>query len=107
MIRFIVRALGFVLVAVGFVALVIDGTKSIAGSRLIYTVIGETWRTLQPASLNAVQPVLEKAGFAWLWDPVMLNLLVLPTALVGLGLGGLLMIAGRRREPQIGVIGRR
>ncbi|WP_204325241.1 hypothetical protein, partial [Stenotrophomonas maltophilia] len=46
MIRFALRLVGFVLIALGFIALVIDGTKSIAGGRLIYTVIGETWRTL-------------------------------------------------------------
>ncbi|QCI65232.1 hypothetical protein [Phreatobacter stygius] len=107
MIRFVLRLVGFILVALGFIALVIDGTKSIAGGRLIYTVIGETWRTLHSDSLQAVQPALEKAGLAWLWDPVMLTVLILPTALAGLGLGALLMIAGRKYEPQIGVIGRR
>lgn len=107
MIRFVLRLIGFVLIALGFIALVIDGTKSIAGGRLIYTVIGETWRTLHSDSLQALQPALETRGLGWLWDPVMLTVLILPTALAGLGLGALLMIAGRKHEPRIGVIGRR
>jgi hypothetical protein len=107
MIRFVFRLFGFGLMALGFVALVIDGTKSIAGSRLIYTELGETWRTLSLDSLNAAEPALARHGLAWLWDPAVTSVLILPTALVGLGLGAVLMMAGRRREPRIGVIGRR
>lgn len=107
MIRFSLRLLGFVFTALGFVALVIDGARSVAGGRLIYTVVGETWRAVHFNSLQLIQPALERHVAEWLWDPVMLTILLLPTALVGLGLGGLLLALGRRREPTIGVIGRR
>jgi hypothetical protein len=107
MIRFVFRFIGFILIAAGFVALVIDGTKSIAGQRLIYTVVGETWRAIHADSLGSLQKAIEARGITWLWDPVMLTALILPTAAVGLGLGALFMMIGRRHDPQIGVIGRR
>jgi hypothetical protein len=107
MIRLLFRLLGLVIALAGFVALVIDGTRSIAGSRLIYTVVGETWRMIHPDSLVALQALLERRQLGWLWDPGVLTLMVLPTALVGLGLGALFLLIGRRREPRIGVIGRR
>ena len=107
MIRFLFRFVGFILIASGFVALVIDGTRSIAGQRLIYTVVGETWRTIHADSLANLEKAIAARGILWLWDPVMLTALILPTAAVGLGLGALFMLIGRRREPQIGVIGRR
>lgn len=107
MIRFPLRIAGFLLIAAGFVALVIDGTRSIAGQRLMMTSISDTWRSIHLDSLAQVQKALQASGPEWLWDPLMLVVLALPTAAVGLGLGALLMLAGRRREPQIGVIGRR
>lgn len=107
MIRFPFRLAGFLLIAAGFIALVIDGTRSIAGQRLMMTAVSDTWRAIHLDSLGQVQKALEGAGSAWLWDPVAVTLISLPTAAVGLVLGALLMLAGRRREPQIGVIGRR
>ncbi len=107
MIRFPLRLAGFLLIAAGFVALVIDGTRSIAGQRLLMTSVSDTWRAIHLDSLGAAQKALQASGPAWLWDPLALTLLALPTAAVGLVLGTLLMLVGRRREPQIGVIGRR
>lgn len=107
MIRFPLRLAGFLLIAAGFVALVIDGTRSIAGQRLLMTSVSDTWRAIHLDSLGEVQKALQASGPAWLWDPLALTLLALPTSAVGLALGTLLMLAGRRREPQIGVIGRR
>lgn len=107
MIRFVLRLAGFLVMAVGFIALVIDGTRSIAGQRLIATTGAETWRAIHADSLSQVEKALAARQLDWLWDPVILTALVVPTAVTGLVLGALLMLAGRRREPQIGVIGRR
>lgn len=107
MFRFLFRIVGFVLIATGFVALVIDGTRSIAGQRLIATSGAETWRAIHPDSLMAAEKALAARNLVWLWDPVLLNALALPTAAIGLLLGALFMLIGRRNEPQIGVIGRR
>lgn len=107
MIRFVLRLAGFLMIAVGFVALVIDGTRSIAGQKLILTTGAETWRAIHADSLAQVEKALAARHMDWLWDPVLLWALAVPTAVTGLLLGSLLMLAGRRREPGIGVIGRR
>jgi hypothetical protein len=107
MFRFLFRLIGFVLLAAGFVALVIDGTKSIAAGRVIVTVLGETWRNLHFTSLQTAQPAIEHHLASWLWDPVMMSVLLSPTAAVGLIVGAMLMWLGRKPAPRIGVIGRR
>lgn len=107
MIRLPFRILGFVLIVAGFVALVIDGTRSIAGQRLIATALSDTWRAVHLDSLTRAEAWLRQAAPPWVWDPVVLTLIALPAAAVGLGLGALLMWIGRSRAPQIGVIGRR
>lgn len=107
MIRLPLRILGFVLIVAGFVALVIDGTRSIAGQRLIATAVSDAWRAVHFDSLTRAEAWLRQAAPPWVWDPAMLTLIGLPVAAVGLGLGSLLMWIGRSRAPQIGVIGRR
>lgn len=107
MFRFLFRLIGFILLAAGFVALVIDGTKSIAAGRVMVTVLGETWRNLHFASLQVAQPAIERHVAVWLWDPVILSVLLSPTAAVGLITGAVLMWLGRKPAPRIGVIGRR
>jgi len=107
MIRFLFRLLGLVLIAVGFVALVIDGTRSIAGQRLITTSGADSWRAIHPASLGEVEKLLVARDLDWVWDPGLLAVLAVPTAVTGLLLGAIMMLIGRRNEPQVGVIGRR
>ncbi|MBL8570803.1 MAG: hypothetical protein JNK84_17160 [Phreatobacter sp.] len=107
MIRFLFRLIGLVLIAVGFVALVIDGTRSIAGQRLITTSGADSWRAIHPASLGEVEKLLVARDLGWLWDPGLLAVLAMPTAVIGLTLGAMMMLIGRRNEPQVGVIGRR
>ncbi len=107
MIRFVFRLIGFLLIAAGFVALVIDGTRSIAGQRLITTSGADTWRAIHADSLAQLDKLLAARGLGWLWDPVLLTALAIPTAATGLALGALFMLIGRRNEPQVGVIGRR
>lgn len=107
MIRLLLRLAGFMLIAAGFVMLVIDGTRSIAGRRIIATPLGETWRSVHFDSLVQLQKAVEAGAPAWAWDPVAVTVLALPTAGLGLATGALLMLAGRRPEPRIGVVGRR
>jgi hypothetical protein len=107
MIRLPLRIAGFLVIAAGFVALVIDGTRSIAGQRLITTDVSEVWRAIHSASLAQSEAWLRGGAPDWVWDPLVLTLISLPAAAVGLGLGALMMWLGRSRAPQIGVIGRR
>jgi hypothetical protein len=101
MIRFLLRFIGLLSLALAFIFLVYDGTKSIADQRWYVTKVAEVWATLHESSLTEVRPILE--GLAtWLWDPVASNILNAPTALVLVIFGTILVLLGRKRRPLIG-----
>ena len=101
MIRFLLRFIGLLSLALAFIFLVYDGTKSIADQRLYVTKVAEVWATLHEASLTQVRPTLE--GLApWLWDPVASNVLNAPICLVLVIIGTILVLLGRKRRPLIG-----
>lgn len=101
MLRFIFRILGLFLLAGAFAALVIDGTRSIAGGGLLLTPLGKTISWFAPDALKNPQALLE-GRIPFLWDPVMVRLLLLPTWLVVGSLGTLIMALTRKRRPRIG-----
>ncbi len=105
--RFLVRMLGYLLVAGGFVTLLTDGARSIANSVLGFTPLGETLFALFGERYRLLQPAVERNLHPLLWDPVLLNAMLAPTALVGLGLGLLLLWLGAERKPAIGIVTRR
>jgi hypothetical protein len=102
MIRFVLRTLGLWILAGGFVFFVYDGTKSIAGDRLFFTTVRDVWNAVNPASLQLLQPAIERHGAQWLWDPVFLSVLTAPAFLVLAVLGAVLMLLGRKKKPLIG-----
>jgi hypothetical protein len=102
MIRFLFRSLGLLFLAAAFVFIVYDGDKSIAADALVYTKVSEIWILLHAASLQQLQPLIEKNATPWLWDPVAVTVLNAP-ALVPLGIvGAILVLLGRRKKPLIG-----
>jgi hypothetical protein len=104
MIRFLFRFVGFLILAGGFIALVYDGTKSIAGSALVYTRLGQIWNNVHSSSLQLLQPAIERHVSPWLWDPVVLNILTAPAWLVFGIVGAVLMLIGRKKKPLIGYV---
>lgn len=95
----IVRWLGLWLLAGAFVAFIVDGTKSIAASQITVTPLGQSWFELHPPSLNLVQAVVERYVLPFLWDPVLVNILLLPGWAVLAAIGALLVYLGRKRTP--------
>jgi hypothetical protein len=106
MIRSLFRILGFLSLAGGFIALVYDGTKSIAGGALVFTPLGQLWNNVHSTTLQLLQAAIERhveprVG-QWLWDPVVLSILTAPACLVLGVLGAILMLIGRKKKPLIG-----
>ena len=62
MIRFVFRFAGLVALALGFIFLVHDGTKSIADQTLYLSSVSSTWENVHQSSLAALQPVVERIG---------------------------------------------
>ena len=102
MIRFMLRSLGWWILAAGFVFFVYDGTKSIAGDHLFFTKLSDVWNALSATSLLRLRPAVEQQVGQWLWDPVIVSVLDAPAWLVFATLGAVLMLLGRKRKPLIG-----
>jgi hypothetical protein len=84
------RISGVLLAGLGLVALAFDLVEA---GRLRDT--GEWWFRLHRDSLQLAQPALERHVAPWLWDPVMLNILVTPAAALFGGLGLAVLLARR------------
>lgn len=102
MIRFALRFVGFWLLAGAFVALVYDGTRSIAGNQVILTSMTETWSVIDSSGLASFETGVKRSFAPWVWDPVLRTILLAPTTLVLGLLGAALVLLGRKRPPLIG-----
>lgn len=98
MIRFLFRLLGFLILAGGFVALVIDGTRAIASGKIAFTPAAASWGSVSPDTLASARSFAGEAG-----APALDLALAQPTCLVLGVVGVLLMLIGRRRRRVVGV----
>lgn len=94
MIRFLLRFVGFWFLAGGFVAAVVDGTRSIAAAQLVLTPALSAWSSAFPVSLDRMRAVLSGISPA-LWTHLAAPFLDLPLFVVLSVLGVLLMALGR------------
>jgi hypothetical protein len=96
MLRLLTRFLGQLLLAGGFIALIVDGTRSIAGGYLLVTSLGKGLSETFPALYQSLQKGIE-ANSAFLWDPVLATLLLLPVSMALGGLGALLIVFSHKQ----------
>jgi hypothetical protein len=96
MLRILSRFIGIWLLAAALVAAVVDGAKSIAGSSLVLTPAGETWRTFAAWAGLGSEP--GAAGLPWPLDVALAWIAAAPTVAVLAALSFLLLSAGRRRR---------
>ncbi|MFZ4534586.1 MAG: hypothetical protein ACOYOJ_22615 [Alsobacter sp.] len=106
MIRFLMRAFGYMLLAGAFVTVVIDGTRTVAAGNLILTSVRQTLDRLAPSVLAAVQPAIEGVH-ATLWDPVTITAMKAPLALALVLVSVLFLGLGGERRPVVGYEPRR
>ena len=106
MFRILLRVTGMLALAGAFVALVVDGTRSIAAGQITMTRLGEALQQVLGTKFAALQPAIERNISPLLWDPVMVRLLWTPTWAVLMLLGCLLILAARKRGGQIGFASR-
>ena len=89
MLRLLSRFLGLLLLAGGFIALIVDGTRSIAGGELTITTLRRGAVELFPSVYESLQTsVVQKS--ALLWDPIITTLMILPVSIAFGGLAFLL-----------------
>jgi hypothetical protein len=101
MIRFLFRFLGLLCLALAFILLVYDGTKSIADQRIYITSVTDVWVAVHEASLTQLRPLVERLSVS-LWDPVTAKILKAPSELVLAVIGTILILIGRKKRRLIG-----
>ena len=102
--KFLARILGLLLIAAGFVGLVIDGTRSIVNNAVSFAPIGKVAGTLFPGGMTGLEGSIAQRGYPWLWDPIATSLLQMPASLSGFLLGALLMWLGQKPLEPIGYL---
>ena len=101
MFRFLFRFAGLVVIALSFLFVVYDGTKSIADQKTYISRVGPTWVNIHPSSLSALEPAVETLTGAWVWnDVVQPFFLEQPTELVLVIIGALLVLLGSKKKPR-------
>ena len=96
------RVVGWLLIVLAVAAAGHEGITSLDAGAYDRLAFGELWAKIDIASLNLVQAVIQRYVWPWLWDGVILNLLLLPAWAV-LSVPGIIMVlafrvrdAGRR-----------
>lgn len=102
MIRFLLRSIGLLLLALAFVFAVYDGMRSIADRALALTPLDQFWTDFHANSFEASKAKV----VAWLgdgfWTFAVQPVLHQPAAAIFVVLGALLILLGRKKRPLIG-----
>jgi hypothetical protein len=102
MIRFLVRFVGLLLLALAFIFVVYDGMKSIADGGIFLTRFIQLWGDIHAASLQSFQVAIERAAGAEVWRLGVAPALNQPASVVFAVLGAILIVLGRKKKPLIG-----
>ncbi len=102
MIRFLLRFVGLMLLALAFIFVVYDGMKSIADATFYATKVNQLWVELHSSSLEALQALVDRKFGPNIWPWAVAPVLRQPAAAVFGVLGLLLIILGRKKRPLIG-----
>jgi hypothetical protein len=102
MIRFVLRFLGLLLLALGFIFLVYDGIRSISDGSWLVTKTSYVWIIVNEASLQAIQTLVERRAGPDIWQFGVAPILQQPASAVAAVLGIILIVLGRKKKKLIG-----
>ena len=102
MIRFVLRFLGLLLLALGFIFLVYDGIRSISDGSWLVTKTNYVWIIVNEASLQAFQGLVEHRAGPDVWQFGVAPILDQPASAVAAVLGIILIVLGRKKKKLIG-----
>ncbi len=96
------RVIGWLLIVLAVATAGHEAITSLDAGAYVSLAFGALWAKIDLASLNLVQAVIQRYILPWLWDEVILNIILLP-AWVVLGVPGIVVAwafrvrGGRRR----------
>jgi hypothetical protein len=102
MIRFVLRFLGLLLLALAFIFLVYDGIRSISDGSWLITKTNYVWIIVNEASLQAFQTLIERRVGADVWQFGIAPILEQPAWAIAAVLGIVLIVLGRKKKKLIG-----
>jgi len=100
--HFLFRVIGLFVLALALVLAVLDITRSITASTIIFTSLAESWMSLSPRSLAASKEAIETWVHPFLWDPMLVFVLQLPSWLMFWFVAMFLLWLGQKRENPYG-----
>jgi hypothetical protein len=92
------RLLASMLLLIAVIAIVFDGTRSLAAHTLVLTSLGENWAKIAPATLAAARSAVQRNTHPLVWDLGVRKLLLLPSWVVFGVLGVVVAYVGRQRR---------
>jgi len=95
--RLMVRTLGLILIFIAIVVGVLDLIGSYNGGDFTLTDVGSLWYSTHPGSLQLLQPAIARHISPFLWDPIMITILLWPVT-SALGLPGLIIFLLTRQK---------
>ena len=100
--HFIFKILGLFVLALAVVLAVLDLTRSITASEITLTPLASSWNSVSRDTLLSFKDLVLAWTHPYLWDPVLLFVLQLPSWLVFWLLSMILLKLGQRRENPYG-----
>ena len=94
------RVIGWIVLLAGAAVLVRDGLVWIDTKHWAPIALGQLWYQLNRSSLNLFQAVVQRYIHPFLWDPIIVSLLLSSAFAVLMILGVLLLVLFRRRNAQ-------
>lgn len=102
MIRFLLRFIGLLLLALAFIFVVYDGIRSISDGDLLLTKTSYVWNAIHDRSLQGFQGLVEKNAGPELWQLGIMPVLDQPASAMFGAIGIVLILLGRKKKPLIG-----
>ena len=102
MIRFLLRSIGLMLLALAFIFVVYDGMRSIADRAFAVTPLDQFWSEIHSSSLKAAQATVDTWVGETTWQFAVLPVLHQPAAAIFAVIGALFILLGRKKRPLIG-----
>jgi len=102
MIRFLLRFIGLLLLALAFIFVVYDGIRSISDGGILITKTSYVWNAIHDGSLKGLQALVEQKLGVEVWQIGIAPVLDQPAAAIFCVLGIILIVLGRKKKPLIG-----
>jgi hypothetical protein len=102
MFRALFRFLGYICLAVGFIAFVVDGARSVANKEWTYTHIDTALDAVMPHAYAGWQEAAKLRLPAFLWDPVLVTVLAAPFFFAAAIVALFFLMLGKKPRARIG-----